>query len=196
MTPTKPRLFLVVLATTVASQDGVVAAGDSVRNCRTRQSAEQRLLPDDGHPLPGKCEPRFTLSTNYLSAPGEPGTPAALGREWLGPAGSARSRLPAGRFPSSPRPPQSARRPAGPFPIPARLGPGELSLPPRHAALSLPATEGSYPSSSLRAKRKKTGVPGLRAASPQRGKEGKKDSSECPKEEPAGEGERGRSLPG
>lgn len=66
MTPTKPRPFLVVLATTVASQDGVVAAGDSVRNCRTRPGAEQRLLPVIGHPIPGKCEPRFTLSTNYL----------------------------------------------------------------------------------------------------------------------------------
>lgn len=30
LTPTKPRPFLVVLATAVASQDGVVAAGDSV----------------------------------------------------------------------------------------------------------------------------------------------------------------------
>uniref|UniRef100_A0A9L0J8X8 F-box protein 36 n=1 Tax=Equus asinus TaxID=9793 RepID=A0A9L0J8X8_EQUAS len=51
MTPVKPRLFLVVLATAVASQDGVVAAGDSVRNFRTRPSAEQRLLPVIGHPV-------------------------------------------------------------------------------------------------------------------------------------------------
>lgn len=39
-------------------------------------------------------------------------------------------------------------RPGGPpvpSPIPARLVPGELSLPPHSAALSLPATEGSYP---------------------------------------------------
>lgn len=70
MTPTKPRLFLVVLATTVASQDGVVAAGDSVRNCRTRPSAEQRLLPDVDHPIPGKCEPRFTLATKLPARPG------------------------------------------------------------------------------------------------------------------------------
>lgn len=70
MTPSKPRLFLVVLATTVASQDGVVAAGDSVRNRRTRPSAEQRLLPDDDHPIPGKCEPRFTLSTKLPARPG------------------------------------------------------------------------------------------------------------------------------
>ncbi|XP_008688605.1 F-box only protein 36 isoform X3 [Ursus maritimus] len=55
MTPIKPRPFLVVLATAVASQDGVVAAGDSVRNCRTRPSAEQRLLPVIGHPVPGVC---------------------------------------------------------------------------------------------------------------------------------------------
>ncbi|XP_035573859.1 F-box only protein 36 isoform X7 [Canis lupus baileyi] len=52
MTPAKPRPFLVVLATPVASQDGVVAAGDAVRNCRTRPSAEQRLLPVTGHPVP------------------------------------------------------------------------------------------------------------------------------------------------
>nr|KAF6353226.1 F-box protein 36 [Pipistrellus kuhlii] len=52
MTPTKPRLFLVVLATTVASQNGVVAAGDPVRNFRTRPSAEQRLLPVVDHPIP------------------------------------------------------------------------------------------------------------------------------------------------
>lgn len=79
MTPVKPRLFLVVLATAVASQDGVVAAGDSVRNFRTRPSAEQRLLPVIGHPVTGKCELRFTLFTNSLPAPVEPGTRAALG---------------------------------------------------------------------------------------------------------------------
>lgn len=139
MTPTKPRPFLVVLATTVASQDGVVAARDSLRNLRTRPGAEQRLLPAIDHPIPGKCEPHFTLSTNYLPAPVELGTPAALGRERLWPAGSSGSRLPAGRFPSSPRPPRSARRPACPFPTPARLVPDELSLPPHKAALSRPA---------------------------------------------------------
>lgn len=80
MTSIKPRPFLVVLATAVASQDGVVAAGDSVRNCRRRPGAEQRLLPVIGHPIPGKCEPRFTLSTNSLSAPVEPGTRTSLGR--------------------------------------------------------------------------------------------------------------------
>lgn len=135
MTPTKPRPFLVVLATTVASQDGVVAAGDSVRNCRTRPGAEQRLLPATGHPIPGKCEPRFTLSPNYPPARVQPGTPAALGRERLWPAGSARSPLAAGRFPSSPRPPRPARRPASPFP--PRLRSSRRAPP--HAALSLPA---------------------------------------------------------
>ncbi|XP_027253216.1 F-box only protein 36 isoform X2 [Cricetulus griseus] len=49
LTPVKPRPFLVVLATAVASQDGVVAAGYSVRNCRTRPGAEQRLLPVVDH---------------------------------------------------------------------------------------------------------------------------------------------------
>lgn len=34
----------------------------------------------------------------------------------------------------------------------------------------------------------------MRAASPQRGKEGKKDSAKCPEEEPAGEGRKGRSF--
>lgn len=193
MTSARPRPFLVVLATAVASQDGVVAAGDSVRNCRTRPGAKQRLLPVAGHPVPGKCKPRFTLSPNSLPAPEEPGTRAALGRERLWPAGSARSQLRAGRSPSSPRPPLQARRPACPFPAPARLVPGEPSSPPHSAARSLPATWGSYLQSSLRAKRK-AGVPGLRAASPQRGKKGKKDSSKCPKEEPAGEGRMGRSL--
>ncbi|XP_054976402.1 F-box only protein 36 isoform X3 [Sorex araneus] len=53
MTPTKPRPFLVALATAVASQDGVVAAGDSVRNLPTRLGAEQRLLPGVGHPVSG-----------------------------------------------------------------------------------------------------------------------------------------------
>lgn len=198
MTPSKPRLFLVVLATTVASQDGVVAAGDSVRNRRTRPSAEQRLLPDDDHPIPGKCEPRFTLSTKLPARPG-----GARNASRAGPRVAAARRKRPARAPSR----QvflvtSAASSVGPA---ARLFPSRsqpcrsqasflcLSLPP-HAALSLPATAGSsYPSSSLRAKRK-TGVPGWRAASPQRGKEGKKDSSKCPKEEPAGEGERGRSL--
>lgn len=45
----------------------------------------------------------------------------------------------------------------------------------------------------LSARREKR-VPGWRATSPQRGKERKKDSAKCPKEEPAGEGRKGRSL--
>ncbi|KAM8919208.1 F-box only protein 36 isoform 2-T2 [Lycaon pictus] len=70
MTPVKPRPFLVVLATPVASQDGVVAAGDAVRNCRTRPSAEQRLLPVTGHPVPdvthfGKMIPNLWPSRMY-----------------------------------------------------------------------------------------------------------------------------------
>lgn len=102
MTPIKPRPFLVVLATVVASQDGVVAARDAVRNCRTRPGAEQRLLPVIGHPVPGKCEPRFTLPPNSLPALVKHGTLVApsLERLWL--AGNARSQLRDGRFPSSP----------------------------------------------------------------------------------------------
>lgn len=188
MTSIKPRPFLVVLATAVASQDGVVAPGDPVRNCRTRPGAEQRLLPVIGHPISGKCEPRFALSTNSLPAPVEPGTRAAIGREGL----ARRKRPVPARNREISLVTSASGRPRGP---PVRSPPQARSSPASFLCLpTIPSCRrGSYPQSSLRAKRK-TGVPGVRAASPRRGKEGKKDSAKCPEEEPAGEGRKGRSF--
>lgn len=197
MTPIKPRPFPVVLATTVASQDGVVAAGDSVRNCRTRPSAEQRLLPVIGHPIPGKCEPRFNLSTTRPPW----WSPARQARyaenDWGPPEAAGPGSAPAD-YPRHLGLLGSAWRPSCPFPTPDGLDPDELSLPtptttpPRRRPL--PSCHlGFLPVEFPRTKRK-AGVPGLRAASPQRGKEEKKDSAKCPEEEPGGEGERGRSL--
>ena len=146
MTPINPRPFLVVLATTVASQDGVVAAGDSVRNCRTRPIAEQRLLPVIGHPIPGKCEPRFTL---LPARPG--GFPIARPRV----TGARRKRpVPAPGRQIFLVTSASSCPPGGP-PVPSQpqtgstqasfLCPSHRTPPPHNAALSLPAPWVSYP---------------------------------------------------
>lgn len=178
----------------MASQDGVVAAGDSVRNCRTRPIAEQRLLPVIGHPIPGKCEPRFTL------LPARPGgfpiaRPRVTGARRKRPVPapgrqiflvtSASSCPPGG--PPVPSQPQTGSTQAS-FLCPSHRTPPPTTPPSPFLPPGFPTRR--VPS----ARREKTGVPGLRAASPQRGEEEKKDSAKCPEEEPGGEGERGRPL--
>ena len=107
-------------------------------------------------------------------------------------AGSAGFQLRAGRFPlvtSISRVGPAARVVPCSQP-PAPLVPGEPSWPPHNAARSLPATLRSYPSSSLRAKRK-TVVRGLRAASPSAWEGGKeKTQSSVPRRSRPGRGER------
>lgn len=127
LTPVKPRPFLVVLATAVASQDGVVAAGYSVRNCRTRPGAEQRLLPVVDHSDSGKYEPRVPVSPDP-PFPARPG-PRDAGRSRQTATVACRKR----RVPAhSERSPlvTSAPRPESRFSPRGRLVPGEPSLPP------------------------------------------------------------------
>lgn len=192
MTPGRPRPFLVVLATAVASQDGVVAAGDSVRNCRTRPSAEQRLLPVIGHPVPGKCEPRFPFLPTFRQPRRSRKASHARPESDRSLAGSAGSQLRAGKFPlvtSASRAGLEARIVPCPQP-PAPLVPGK-PWPPHNVSRSLPATRRSYPSSSLRAKKKKTVVRGLRAASPSAWEGGKeKTQPSVPRRSWPGRGER------
>ncbi|XP_049744375.1 F-box only protein 36 isoform X1 [Elephas maximus indicus] len=80
MTPSKSRPFLVVLATAVASQDGVVAAGDSVRNCRTRPGSKQRLLPVIGYPVPGSYPQSSLRAKRKTGVPACVQPPFSVGR--------------------------------------------------------------------------------------------------------------------
>ncbi|XP_075808192.1 F-box only protein 36 isoform X1 [Microtus pennsylvanicus] len=126
----------------------------------------------------------LSLLTPFPARPG-PAMRPAPGKQPPWPAGSAASQLTA-RSPLV----TSAPRPESRFSARGRLVPGEPSLPsPSPNADRFPSyLLDSYPLRSLRAPEKNR-RPCLRAASPQRGKEGKKDSAKCPKEEPAG-GER------
>ena len=198
VTPGRPRPFLVVLATAVASQDGVVAAGDSVRNCRTRPSAEQRLLPVIGHPVPGKCEPRFPFLPTFRQPRRSRKASHARPESDRSLAGSAGSQLRAGKFPlvtSASRAGLEARIVPCPQP-PAPLVPGK-PWPPHNVSRSLPATRRSYPSSSLRAKKKKQSSAACVQPLRQRGKEGKKRLSQVSRGGAGQGGENGRiSFPG
>lgn len=111
-------------------------------------------------------------------------------------AGSAGFQLRAGRFPlvtSASRAGPEARVVPCPQPL-APLVPSKPSWPPHNAARSLPATRRSYPSSSLRAK-KKTSRPRLACSlSVSVGRRERKDSAKCPEEEPAREGSKGGFL--
>lgn len=121
----------------------------------------------------------------YLARLG-PKTRAALGRERPWPAGSAQSLAGSRDFP----------RHLGPEARVSLLSPLLVGL--RRAFGVFPQSRplpsrrsGCVPAAFARAPRK-TGVLGLRAASPQRGKEGKKDSAKCPEEEPGEGRKRGR----
>lgn len=95
-------------------------------------------------------------------------------------AGSAGFQLRAGRFPlvtSASRAGPEARVVPCPQPL-APLVPSKPSWPPHNAARSLPATRRSYPSSSLRAKKKNQSSAACVQPLRQRGKEGKKRLSQ------------------
>lgn len=197
MTPGRPRPFLVVLATAVASQDGVVAAGDSVRNCRTRPSAEQRLLPVIGHPVPGKCEPRFPFLPTFRQPRRSRKASHARPESDRSLAGSAGSQLRAGRFPlvtSASRAGLVARVVPCPQP-PAPLVPGKLGLlttpPAPFPPLGVPTRR--VPS----ARKKKQSSAACVQPLCQRGKEGKKRLSQVSRGGAGQGGEKGRiSFPG
>lgn len=197
VTPGRPRPFLVVLATAVASQDGVVAAGDSVRNCRTRPSAEQRLLPVIGHPVPGKCEPRFPFLPTFRQPRRSRKASHARPESDRSLAGSAGSQLRAGRFPlvtSASRAGLVARVVPCPQP-PAPLVPGKLGLlttpPAPFPPLGVPTRR--VPS----ARKKKQSSAACVQPLCQRGKEGKKRLSQVSRGGAGRGGEKGRiSFPG
>lgn len=197
VTPGRPRPFLVVLATAVASQDGVVAAGDSVRNCRTRPSAEQRLLPVIGHPVPGKCEPRFPFLPTFRQPRRSRKASHARPESDRSLAGSAGSQLRAGRFPlvtSASRAGLVARVVPCPQP-PAPLVPGKLGLlttpPAPFPPLGVPTRR--VPS----ARKKKQSSAACVQPLCQRGKEGKKRLSQVSRGGAGQGGEKGRiSFPG
>lgn len=194
VTPGRPRPFLVVLATAVASQDGVVAAGDSVRNCRTRPSAEQRLLPVIGHPVPGKCEPRFPFLPTFRQPRRSRKASHARPESDRSLAGSAGSQLRAGRFPlvtSASRAGLVARVVPCPQP-PAPLVPGKLGLLTTPPA---PFPPLGVPTRRVPSARKKNSRPRLACSlSVSVGRRERKDSAKCPEEEPAREGRKGGFL--
>lgn len=126
----------------------------------------------------------LSLLTPFPARPGLAMRPAP-GKQPPWPAGSAASQLTARDLPSSPL--LGGLR-VGSLP---ESGSSLANLPclPQPNADRFPSyLPASYPLRSLRAPEKNR-RPCLRASSPQRGKEGKKDSAKCPKEEPAG-GER------